>query len=248
MIISPLSKKLQLKPGFRILIFSAPDGFQSALEPLPDGALTVRVEDGTLFDVVHLFVTSALELVGSLPMALAVLKSDGLLWISYPKKTSGVETDLTRDVGWEAIKEAGWEPVRQISVDSTWSALRFRPAASDTDEEAIAAQYGGAKAHLRPILDKVVSEAVDFGPDVTLNVRKSYVALVRGRQFGNIVPSTGSRVDLVLKLPGVKAGGLLQPSGNIGSGSMTHKIALASVDEVDDQVIGWLRQAYEAVA
>ncbi|HSR31169.1 MAG TPA: hypothetical protein VLY63_11445, partial [Anaerolineae bacterium] len=52
---------------------------------------------------------------------------DGLLWISYPKKSSKVTTDLTRDVGWDVVAEAGLRPVTQVSINDTWSALRFRP-------------------------------------------------------------------------------------------------------------------------
>ena len=83
---------------------------------------------------------------------------------------------------------------------------------------------------------------------MTRNVRKSYVALLCGNQFANIVPSTRNRVNVALKLPGVQANDLLQPFGNIGSGSMTHKIALASADDVNETDIAWLRHAYDAVA
>ncbi len=47
-------------------------------------------------------------------------------WAAYPKKTSGIDTDITRDHGWEALNAAGLRPVRQIAIDDTWSALRFR--------------------------------------------------------------------------------------------------------------------------
>jgi hypothetical protein len=60
-------------------------------------------------------------------VAIAALKYDGLLWISYPKRSSKVETDLTRDRGWEVMTEAGLRPVTQVSIDALWSALRFRP-------------------------------------------------------------------------------------------------------------------------
>ena len=50
-----------------------------------------------------------------------------LLWLSYPKRSSKVETDLSRDVGWEVVADAGLRPVTQVSIDETWSALRFRP-------------------------------------------------------------------------------------------------------------------------
>jgi hypothetical protein len=242
MAISPIARKLQLKPGYRI---NAPDGFPALVAPLPAGARLDQGVDDNSGDAVHLFVTSSVELRRDIPSALAALKSGGLLWVSYPKKSSGVETDLTRDVGWESIKDGGWEPVRQVSLDETWSALRFRPVEHDTEDDALAAQYGGAKAHLRPILDSILGVVEGFGPDVSTAVRKSYVALVRGKQFANVVPSTRDRVDLVLKLPGAKVEGRLQPAGNIGSGSMTHKIELVSVDGVDPEFIDWLRQAYE---
>jgi hypothetical protein len=70
------------------------------------------------------------EDVGSLAAALrATLPSTGevRLWTAYPKKTSGVETDLTRDVGWEPLHGLGLQAVANVAVDDVWSALRFRP-------------------------------------------------------------------------------------------------------------------------
>jgi hypothetical protein len=55
------------------------------------------------------------------------VKQDGLLWVSYPKRSSKVETDISRDVGWEVMAEAGLRPVTQVSIDEIGSALRFRP-------------------------------------------------------------------------------------------------------------------------
>jgi hypothetical protein len=51
----------------------------------------------------------------------------GILWICYPKKSSEVKTDISRDVGWDVVHKAGWEGVTLISVDDIWSAMRFRP-------------------------------------------------------------------------------------------------------------------------
>ena len=58
---------------------------------------------------------------------MGALKLGGLLWFSYPKKSSKVETDITRDVGWDALGSTGLRPVTQVAIDDTWSALRFRP-------------------------------------------------------------------------------------------------------------------------
>jgi hypothetical protein len=84
-------------------------------------------------------------------------------------------------------------------------------------------------------------------------VRKTYVAFVRGKQFAVVQPTTNTRVDVGvrltgLKLPGMAAGGRLEPSANVGGGAITHKVALTSPDQVDDELIGWLRAAYEGTS
>jgi hypothetical protein len=124
---SPLARKLQIKPGSRVLVLNAPAGFRDRLEPLPEGA-ELRSEPGEGYDVVHLFVSDSAELDRHAPAALGSAREGATLWISYPKRSSKVDTDLTRDVGWETVKGAGLRPVSQVSVDDTWSALRFRPA------------------------------------------------------------------------------------------------------------------------
>ncbi len=58
--------------------------------------------------------------------ARASLRDDGLLWFAFPKKSAGLDTDISRDQGWEPLSRVGYRPVRSISIDDTWSALRFR--------------------------------------------------------------------------------------------------------------------------
>ena len=126
---SDLARRLLIRDGSRVLLVNQPDDYASALGPLPEGAsLTESTEEGE-FDVIHLFVRNSGELEQHLGAALHAAAGDSkpALWISYPKTTSGVETDLTRDRGWEALRLAGWRPVTQVSVDEVWSALRFRP-------------------------------------------------------------------------------------------------------------------------
>jgi hypothetical protein len=60
--------------------------------------------------------------------AVEAVKYDGVLWVSYPKKSSGVETDLHRDMRWHVLEEAGLRPVMQVAIDEVWSALRWGPA------------------------------------------------------------------------------------------------------------------------
>jgi hypothetical protein len=124
---TPLARKLQVRPGNRVLILNAPIGYRDRLIPLPEGA-ELADEPGGDFDVVHLFAHDSAELDRRAPEAMASVKEGGVLWFSYPKRGSQVDTDLTRDLGWETVKGAGLRPVSQVSIDDVWSALRFRPA------------------------------------------------------------------------------------------------------------------------
>lgn len=122
---TPLANKLRIQPGQQILILNPPPGYLDELD-LPEGVELAERPEGT-FDFVHLFVKNIAELESLGPTATKAVKYDGLLWISYPKQSSKVKTDLTRDVGWEMMAKAGLRPVTQVSVNDIWSALRFRP-------------------------------------------------------------------------------------------------------------------------
>ena len=112
-------------------------------------------------------------------------------------------------------------------------------------DDLIDAQYRDRPA-LRPIFDAVLAVLPTVG-QVELQARKTYVALLGPRRtFASIQATTRSRVDLGLRLEGVAASGRLQVARSIGQSAMTHRIGLASPDEVDDEVVGWLRRAYEA--
>jgi len=242
---NPLIKKLRIQPGQQIAILNAPEGYRTTLGKLPEG-VTVSEEANDRFDLVHLFVSSSAELEQLGPTAMSAVKPDGLLWMSYPKTSSGMKTDLTRDAGWQVVTDAGWEGIAQVKVDDTWSATRFRPVEYKSDAAAIDAQYSGGKAALRPIYERIHTIVTGFGDDVESGARKTYVAFSRGRQFALVKPS-GKRIDVGLKLNDVAVGGRLETANNVGSGSMSHKVTLSSLDEVDDELIGWLRQAYDEV-
>ena len=121
-----LVKKLRLQPGQKAVIVNAPPGYVEGLGDLPEG-VEIGTELGARADLIHLFVAHQADLERLGPAVLEALKYDGLLWISYPKRSSKVDTDLTRDRGWELLTEAGMRPVTQVSIDDVWSALRFRP-------------------------------------------------------------------------------------------------------------------------
>jgi hypothetical protein len=80
------------------------------------------------YDFVHLFVKDRAEFSQFGDIAMDAAEYDGLLWISYPKRSSKVDTDLSRDAMWDLTTDRGLRPVAQVSIDEVWSAVRFRPA------------------------------------------------------------------------------------------------------------------------
>ena len=126
---SALAKKLRLQPDQRVLIRNAPDGYADLLAPLPDGIEIATSNRGT-FDFAHFFVRTSSELQKITGQLARLAQADPLLWVSYPKKTSGLESDLSRDILAEIVMAAGLRTVALISVDNTWSAMRLRAAST----------------------------------------------------------------------------------------------------------------------
>ena len=118
------------------------------------------------------------------------------------------------------------------------------PAAGAGGDDPVAAQYAGAKASLRPIYDALSAAVASFGPDVELAPKKTYVSLRRSKQFGLLQPSTAARVDVGIQLPGVAPAGRLEASGSFNQ-MVSHRVRLGAAVEVDDELLGWLHQAYE---
>jgi hypothetical protein len=122
---SGLAKKLRVLPGNRLLVLNAPEGYVSQLSPLPEGATVAASAAGT-FDVVQAFAHDHAELRRIVPEAAGAIAPSGILWISWPKKTARLASDLDRDSLWAALNAAGWVGVASIAVNETWSALRFK--------------------------------------------------------------------------------------------------------------------------
>lgn len=121
-----LLKKLQLKPGQRILLLNPPTNFLTGLGDIPEGMMLDSVPEGE-YDAVILFVKDIATLNQKKSVIMGAIKYDGLLWITWPKKSSKVQTDLSRDILWNEMADTGWRPVTLISVDEILSAMRFRP-------------------------------------------------------------------------------------------------------------------------
>ena len=119
-----LVDKLGIKPGFRMQLCNAPKDYLRTLEPFPHNAMLVEDTEGE-FDFIQLFVMSRPELERDFPPLKHVLKQNGMLWISWPKKSSGVETDLTGDVVRTFGLQYGLVDVKVCAVDEIWSGLKF---------------------------------------------------------------------------------------------------------------------------
>jgi hypothetical protein len=111
-------------------------------------------------------------------------------------------------------------------------------------DDPVAHLFADDRAALRPIYDRLAAAAAGFGPDVELAPKKANVSVRRRKQFALIQPSTRTRVDLGLIL-GRPPQGRLEPSGAFNA-MFTHRVKLASPGEVDDEVLNWLREAYDA--
>lgn len=123
--------------------------------------------------------------------------------------------------------------------------LKFREAdaGSSDSETLIENQYKGKEA-LRPIYALLHEKIIQLGKDVEIAAKKAAVSYRVKRQFALVQPSTKTRIDLGLKLNDEPFSGRLETSGPFGS-MCTHRVQLTDVSQVDEQVLAWLKQAYE---
>jgi hypothetical protein len=123
---TPLPQKLGIKPDHVVALVLAPHGFAATLGPLPDG---VAIHDGLpktgSLDVIVFFTKSVADLKARFPALARRLKPGGGLWIGWPKKSSGVATDVTEDKLREVILPTGMVDNKVCAIDETWSGLRF---------------------------------------------------------------------------------------------------------------------------
>ncbi|TDR22673.1 DUF5655 domain-containing protein [Marinicella litoralis] len=120
---------------------------------------------------------------------------------------------------------------------------RESDAASQNEVDLVEGQYKG-KEHLRPICESLITKINALGSDITQTPKKAAVSFIRKHQFVLIKPATKSRIDLGLKLKGKEVCGRLEDSGPFGT-MCTHRVQLTDVSEVDDELMAWIKQAYE---
>ena len=129
-----IADKLKIKAKFSLLTINAPANFKKRLEGLPAG---VKIsESGTYYNQVHWFVLNRIQMEKEMSKVMKLLKPDVTVWVYYPKGTSKIQTDLTRDKGWECLlaesDKVTW--ISLISFDDTWSVFGFR-AKTDADKK-----------------------------------------------------------------------------------------------------------------
>jgi len=121
---TPLVKKLGIKDGFRVAIIGAPRGFLNTLNPLPNN-LSINGRTRQPLDIALLFVAKESELKKNFSRLAAKLQANGMIWVAWPKKSSGVATDLTFTNVQALGLAAGLVDVKICAVDETWSGLKF---------------------------------------------------------------------------------------------------------------------------
>lgn len=121
---TPLAAKLGIRPGYAVRLVAAPDGVEDLLAPLPDGATTRRAGPFKA-EVVVLFTTSYADLARRVPTLGKAVHPDGSLWVAWPKRSSGVATDLTEDSLREVALPLGLVDNKVCAVTDVWSGLRL---------------------------------------------------------------------------------------------------------------------------
>lgn len=131
-----IAQKLRIKEGMTLLTLHAPENFVEHLQPLPEGV--VITDQAKNYAQVHWFVTNKAQMDKEVDKVMKLLKKDVTCWAYYPKGTSKIKSDLTRDKGWESLlkhDEVQW--LSLISFDETWSAFAFRlKTEADVKKEA----------------------------------------------------------------------------------------------------------------
>jgi len=121
---TPLAKKLGIQEGSRLLLVGAPDQYLALLEPLPAGVqFGTQLSEAT--DIVQIFAVHRIDLEQLLASYRAKLKPTGMIWVSWPKKSSRAPTDITEDTIRDIALPLGFVDVKVCAVDEVWSGLKL---------------------------------------------------------------------------------------------------------------------------
>jgi len=121
---TPLVKKLGIKEGFGCAIIKSPAGFTELLGELP-AAVTISNSLKGKYDYIHFFTDSRTKLNKKFLLLKKALDKNGMIWVSWPKKSSKITTDLTEDIIRETALKNGLVDIKVCAVDETWSGLKL---------------------------------------------------------------------------------------------------------------------------
>jgi hypothetical protein len=122
---TPLWKKLGLKPGMEVWVQHAPEGYLDALEHIPEEVEWHNMMPDKTVDFAHVFSTKKEQLEANAIQLKDLIHKSGILWISWPKKTSKIQTDLNRDWIRQHFLQIGLVDVKVAAIDENWSGLKF---------------------------------------------------------------------------------------------------------------------------
>lgn len=122
---SALAKKMKFDSAKRAAVINAPAGYLKLLQPYPKDLKLSEKLDG-LFDWIQIFVKNKAEFDALLPKATKAMAAESRIWISFPKGSSKIQTDLTRDKGWDTLQGVDLKWINLISVNDVWSAFNLR--------------------------------------------------------------------------------------------------------------------------
>jgi hypothetical protein len=147
----------------------------------------------------------------------------------------------------DAPSARAWAKEQGLSIVYQSAVVDALFPSEESDKAMVDTQYSGAKAPLRPIYDAIVKAAEALGDDVDVMPRRSQVTLSRGTSFAVVRPATRDRVDVALKLHGEKATARLVLDPKAMKSDPSHVVGVRAVKEVDQELVGWLRRAYDRV-
>ncbi|WP_405206376.1 DUF3052 domain-containing protein [Aquimarina sp. LLG6339-5] len=128
---TPLAKKLGIKEGSTILLYNRPDHYWNLFSDLPDKIKELKMVTDEQADFIHVFCKTLKELEKVIPVYKTALKKTGMLWVSWPKGSSKIPTDLKRDLIRTHILHSGLVDIKVAAVDDDWSGLKFVYRVSD---------------------------------------------------------------------------------------------------------------------
>jgi hypothetical protein len=121
---TPLAQKLGIKPGMIVHVVNAPGDYAALVDPFPENVMISSKPEREL-DLVHVFTKSRSELVASLKALQKKIKQNGIIWVSWPKKSSGVPSEVTEDTVRQVALSLGLVDVKVCAFDEIWSGLKL---------------------------------------------------------------------------------------------------------------------------